>query len=78
MQKLPTFYYPRCDFKAVQCSVLENALLLHPLVVDCAAFALNCDGNIEVPAACVVIRGEASGVEVCFSDRIYLNLNCDF
>jgi acyl-CoA synthetase (AMP-forming)/AMP-acid ligase II len=46
----------RCDHKPVQCSVLENTLLKHPLVVDCGAFAKVCPNNGEVPAAWVVLK----------------------
>ena len=54
----------RGDNWPVQCSVLEQVLLQHPMVLDCGAFAKPCDRTGEVPAAWVVLNPKAEANEV--------------
>ncbi len=48
--------YSRCDFKVVQCSTVEAALMKHDDVFDCAAFAEISLDHGEVPSAWVILR----------------------
>ena len=56
---------PRYQGKRVHCSELEEIVIQHPDVQDCAAYADVCSDNIEVPAVCVVVK---SGVN---KDRVF-------
>jgi acyl-coenzyme A synthetase/AMP-(fatty) acid ligase len=53
----------RFNNKVVQCSVVEAALMNHPEVVDCAAFAKQCPVQGEVPAAWVVLEPGVSNTD---------------
>ena len=49
------FHDFRCNYKVVQCSVLEAALRQHEDVLDCAAYAMKVPDFGEIPAAWVVL-----------------------
>ena len=54
--KFTFLFYPRCDFKVVQCSTVEAALMKHEDVFDCAAFAEISPDHGEVPSAWVILQ----------------------
>ena len=49
-------YFSRCGNTPIKCSMIEEALLKNPDIVDCGVFAKELAAGSEAPAAWVVVK----------------------